>query len=286
MVPISNDSVVCRNSFENSACNINIIQVRQPIYSKYLKRKEWFDAFVQLGVFNQSDYTTNSASILGFRLMSHIVRNYVTVNPSIVKAAAHLFANVTERYRIGFHLRMSDNSSDFRETFKMEHFLYNKDVKRVLDCHFIDYSRHPMFYVASDSSLVKDEIASLSNSTVIMNRDKSLHTGHKMSRNDRLLAFQSVLVDVMALSMCDALVVTKGSSLSFLAAAFQGRVPYYIARNTMCYLPRDLTTMTPRCFDCFTHVSKGVSLSDSLPFPKEFLYRIHSPKEWRATPFS
>lgn len=247
VVPIRKDAVVCRNTLENITCDIHIIQVRQPSYSKYLKRKEWFDTFVKLGVFNQSDYSTNSASILGFRLMSHIVRNYITVNPSIVKTAAHMFSNVTGRYRVGFHLRMSDNSSDFKEAFKMEHFLYDEDVKRILDCQYIDYSRHPVFFVASDSSLVKEEITSQSNDTVIMIRDKSLHTGHKMNGNDRVLALHSVLVDVMALSMCDTLVVTKGSSLSFLAAAFQGSVPYYITRNTMCYLPRDLTTMTPRC---------------------------------------
>ena len=218
----------------------------QPAYEKHIKREEWFSVFVKLGVFHESDRDRYSSSVLGFMLMSHIVRNYVHVNPSISSEVNQFLSKYSGRYLVGFHLRMSDSSSDFREIHKMERFLYFNDAMNVIDCKFIDYSRHPVLYVASDSSYVKEQIEAHSNSTVIVNRGRSLHTDHGMSDSDRLLAYHSVLFDILALSKCESLIVTKGSSFSFLAAAFLGHVPYYITRNTACYLPQNLTTLTPR----------------------------------------
>ena len=86
-----------------------------------------------------------------------------------------------------------------------------------------------------------------SNATIITHNATSLHTDHAMSSDQKTIAIESVLFDIVALSRCDILIVTKGSSLSYLAAAYQGSVPYYVTRNTTCYYPHNLTTLTPSC---------------------------------------
>ena len=47
-----------------------------------------------------------------------------------------------------------------------------------------------------------------------------------------------VLVDMLSLASCDYIIGTWRSSYSLLAAAFQGHIPYYVSRNTPCFIPK------------------------------------------------
>ena len=54
------------------------------------------------------------------------------------------------------------------------------------------------------------------------------------------------LIDVIALSKCSKIIGTLGSSLTYLAAALQGKYPYYVTRNHNCFYPTTLTTIHPK----------------------------------------
>lgn len=199
---------------------------------------------MQIGVFNTSDYSQHP-SILGFRLFSFVVRNHMAINKRIINRVSALLSPYSGRPFVGLHLRMSNRLSDFREKYICENFLYDNDVDAIQECKYINYQQQPVIYVASDSSIVKEKINVMLNTTVIMHNATSFHTDHKMSSDNKRLAYESVLYDIVVLSKCDVLIVTKGSSLSYLAAAYQGSVPYYVSRNKTCYYPHSLTTLTP-----------------------------------------
>ena len=119
-LPKDRFSRACSNTLTNYACKTSLIQVYLPAYEKHIKREEWFSVFVKLGVFSELDRDQYSSSVLGFLLMSHIVRNYVHINPNISSEVNQFLSKYSGRYLVGFHLRMSDSSSDFREKYKME----------------------------------------------------------------------------------------------------------------------------------------------------------------------
>ncbi len=191
-----------------------------------------------------SDYSQHP-SILAFHLFSYVVRNHMIINKRIQNSVLNLFSSYSGGCSVGFHLRLSGTLSDFKERSIYENFLFESDINTLQECKYIDYQKRPVFYVASDSSLVKERIRANSNATVITHNATSLHTGHAIGGDKEQTAFQSVLFDIVALSKCHILIVTKGSSLSYLAAAYQGNVPYYISRNTTCYYPTSLTTLAP-----------------------------------------
>lgn len=230
--------------------NCQIIHVRayNPSYYSYvISKREWFDVLTGLGLLESNDWDLTQ-SIRGFKLMSTILRKYFRFNPKLESEVNNMLQAYNKESLIGIHLRMSDSSSDFKEAYISEHFIFEEDALSVLRCKYINHSHNPVLYVASDSSSIKKEIAKQSNVTVITSNMKSLHTGHNMEQNQRNEALRAVVLDIIALSKCKTLIVTKGSSLSYIAAAFQGSVPYYISRNTSCFFPKELTTLVPRAW--------------------------------------
>lgn len=235
------------NQFQPN-CQIIHVRAYNPSYYSYIiSKREWFDELTRLGLLKSSDWD-RTQSIRGFKLMSIILHKYFHFNPMLESEVNSMLQAYNKESLIGIHLRMSDSSSDFKEAYISEHFIFEEDAVSVLRCKYINYSHNPVLYVASDSSFIKKEIAKQSNVTVVTSNMKSLHTGHNMEQNQRNEALHSVVMDIIALSKCKTLIVTKGSSLSYIAAAFQGSVPYYISRNTSCFFPKELTTLVPRAW--------------------------------------
>lgn len=234
------------NQFQPN-CQIIHVRAYNPSYYSYIiSKREWFDELTRLGLLESSDWD-RTQSIRGFKLMSIILHKYFHFNPKLESEVNNMLQAYNKESLIGIHLRMSDSSSDFKEAYISEHFIFEEDAMSVLRCKYINYSHNPVLYVASDSSFIKKEIAEQSNVTVVMSSKKSLHTGHNMEQNQRNEALCAVVHDIIALSKCKTLIVTKGSSLSYIAAAFY-EVPYYISRNTSCYYPNELTTLIPRAW--------------------------------------
>ena len=235
------------NQFQPN-CQIIHVRAYNPSYYSYIiSKREWFDELTRLGLVKSSDWD-RTQSIRGFKLMSIILHKYFHFNPMLESEVNSMLKAYNKESLIGIHLRMSDSSSDFKEAYISEHFIFEEDALSVLRCKYINHSHNPVLYVASDSSSIKKEIAKQSNVTVVTSNMKSLHTGHNMEQNQRNEALHSVVMDIIALSKCKTLIVTKGSSLSYIAAAFQGSVPYYISRNTSCFFPKELTTLVPRAW--------------------------------------
>lgn len=196
---------------------------------------------MKLGLLTPREWN-DTKNIRVFKLMSVILRRFFRFNVEYENEARSILKSYKTDYLVGMHFRMSDNNGDFREWV---HFIYEEDALKALKCEYVDYSLHPVFYVASDSSYIKRRIREVSNTTVILSDKKALHSGREVNNTRINMALQALILDMIILSKCKMLIVTKGSSFSYIAAAFQGSVPYYISRNTTCFLPQELTTLLP-----------------------------------------
>ena len=200
--------------------------------------KDAFDAIASLNLVNETDHNMNGEDLV-FQVYSTILNRYFQFNKYAVQKVEQMLSRFRNRYLVGFHIRMGDAESDFKEGV---HFLYKSDIARFVNCCYIDRSQDPVFYVASDSSAAKAIIKMHAKNTVFQNAT-AVHSRGEIRRRHGTSGLQGVLVDILFLSKCHVIVGTKGSSFTYLAAAFQGHYPYYVTRNTDCYCPQHLTTL-------------------------------------------
>ena len=196
-----------------------------------------YNAITSLKLVNATNDLGADTSIV-FQLYSIILNRYFQFNARAKEEVENLLSEYRNRYLVGFHIRMGDTESDFKETV---HFVYKSDIIRFVNCSFIDQTRDPVFYVASDSSMAKEVIRMHANNTVYQNTS-AIHSRGEIWMGRAASGLQGVLVDIMVLAKCQFIVGTKGSSLTYLAAALHGHYPYYVTRNTDCYSPKTLTT--------------------------------------------
>lgn len=237
-----NDTHVCKGLNNRPECRVNLIATRKPVAAAYIKYKWVFDRFVELGVFQPADYDVNNTSILGFRLISYIVRHAFRFNDQVMKEANAIIPSYNQRHVTGFHIRISDSISDFKERAR---FLYRSDIPRFMHCPYVNYSTNEIIFIASDSSFAKEMIKRNVSSTVVYQKRKAVHSGNEIMSGKASMGVYSVLVDIAVFMKCDRIVGTTGSTLTYLAGAFQGSVPYYVGRNTDCYYPHYLNTTKP-----------------------------------------
>lgn len=226
----------------HATCKYFILSNIQPLPEDFFNGTEEFNTIASLGSFNEWGAAAHKEGRV-FRLYSLILRRYFKLNESIVREVDSLLAGYPSRYLVGFHLRISGKESDFAER---NQFLYQTEIPRFLACSFIDYAQNPVFFVASDSSKAKRVIAASTNRTVLYQTARIVHTRTGIRNGTAHNGVNGVLTDVLALSRCRFIVGTKGSSLTYLAAAFQGHYPFYITRDTDCYYPSELSTRVPK----------------------------------------
>ena len=235
----ANDTSVCYGLTMNPACNTIVIATRMPLAERYVGEQWVFDTLRSLGFFNSTD-GTRSANSLGFQLISTLLQNNFQFNDSIVQESRQLLQEAKSNYRIGIHIRLSNGASDFRE---YANFIFPSEIPRFANCTFIDFAKHPAFFVASDSSYAKQVISSSVNATVITQARKAVHSKGEILSGKASMGVYSALVDIVTLSRCSVIIGTRGSSLTYVAAALGGVIPYYVDKNTDCYYPKEVTTI-------------------------------------------
>ena len=233
----ANSSNVCIGYNRKRNCTIYVISRLYPLPEAFFHDKDAYNAAVSLQLVNDTERTGNGADLV-FQLYSILLKRYFQFNPRVIQEVEHLLSNYRNRYLVGFHIRMGDMESDFKETV---HFLYKSDVVRFVNCSFIDQSQDPVYYVASDSSAAKAIIQKHAK-TVVLQNATAIQSQTEIIKRHAVIGLQRVLVDTMALSKCQVIIGTKSSSLTYLAAALQGHYPYYVTRNQDCYYPQRLTT--------------------------------------------
>lgn len=235
----ANDTSVCYGLTMNPACSTIVIATRMPLAERYVGEQWVFDTLRSLGFFNSTD-TTRSANSLGFQLISTLLQNNLQFNDSIVQESRQLLQEARSDYRVGIHIRLSNGASDFRE---YANFIFPSDIPRFANCTFIDFAKHPAFFVASDSSYAKQVISRSVNATVITQARKAVHSKGEILSGKASIGVYSALVDIITLSQCSIIIGTRGSSLTYVAAALSGAFPYYVDKNTDCYDPKEVTTI-------------------------------------------
>ena len=226
-----------------------VIKSFYPRAEEYLRNKWFFDEYVRLGVFHESDYSY-SRNYLAFRLNSYIAKHYIRFSQSIEKEINELLLGVERKDLVGFHIRMGDQLSDVKEN---ANFLYSYDVLRFINCSYINYTSQSVLYIASDSSLVKRSINNITKHTVLFQQSRVIHSRQEIRKGVVSTAVKQVLIDIGVLSKCSVIIGTLGSSLTYLAACLQGSIPYYVTRNHDCFYPSILTTFVPRCYCLLTN---------------------------------
>ena len=230
----ANNTNACRGYNRKKNCTLYVISTLYPMSDAFFDDSDAHNAITSLKLVND---TGTSASIV-FQLYSLILNRYFQFNARVREEVESLLSEYKNRYLIGFHIRMGDTESDFKETV---HFIYKSDIIRFVNCSFIDQKRDPVFYVASDSSMAKAVIRMHAKNAVYQNATAA-HSGREIWKGHVASGLYGVLVDIMALAKCQFIIGTKGSSLTYLAAALHGHYPYYVTRNTDCYSPKTLTT--------------------------------------------
>lgn len=221
-----------------------VVRSYYPRAEEYLQNKWFFDEYVKLGVFHESDYMNENLNHLAFRLNSYIAKRYFRFSDSIMKEVNDLLVGIEARDLVGYHIRMGDAASDVKEH---ANFLYSSDVMRFINCSHIHYTPHSVLYVASDSSLAKQWIKNTTSYRTLFQQSRVSHSWNDIREGVVSSAVKQVLVDIGVLSKCSVIVGTLGSSLTYLAACLQGSIPYYVTRNRDCYYPLNLTTFVPLC---------------------------------------
>lgn len=207
-----------------------------------MQNRSFFSLLVDRGVFKQSDYNSSDLNHLGFVLNSYILKNYFRVNNSIQMEATSLLQKRHDQSLVGFHIRMGDQMSDVHEGAS---FLFPSDIPRFMSCYAINYTSNPTLFVASDSLYVKHMIKDKYPITLFQDV-KVVHSYKDIKEGKSSSAVRQVLVDLIALSQCDIIIGTLGSSLTYLAGCLKGQYPLYVTRNRDCFLPLRLTTVIPR----------------------------------------
>ena len=232
-----NNTNACRGYNRRKNCTLYVISTLFPLSDTFFNDRDAYSTVVSLKLVNASSDMGADTSIV-FQLYSIILNRYFQFNAHVKEEVENLLSEYKNRYLIGFHIRMGDTESDFKETV---HFIYKSDIIRFVNCSFIDQKRDPVIYVASDSSVAKAVIRMHAKNTVYQNATAA-HSGREIWKGHVASGLYGVLVDIMALAKCQFIIGTKRSSLTYLAAALHGHYPYYVTRNTDCYSPKTLTT--------------------------------------------
>lgn len=230
---------MCYGYSPNENCTTILVRTRYPLSDDFFLQNGVYEKLTSITQFNG---ITRNKSIT-FQVYSIILKNYIKPNDEIIHTVDSLLRGYNSRNLIGFHIRVSGKESDFKESAQ---FLYRSDLLRFINCSLIDYYKEPVIYVASDSSFAKQLIVNNTSHRVVFNNAIAIHTSSEIGKGNATTGVFGVLVDILALSRCQQIIGTKGSSLTYLAAAYQGDYPLYITRNTDCYYPMKLTTIIPR----------------------------------------
>ena len=212
-----------------------------PLFAWITGRKDNYQCLVELGLLDNIPYGTRDVSINGFYLLSRIVRNYFRMTNTISnKVNRNLDSNWNTTNRIGIHIRKGDKTSDLRESHP---FLYNSDVNSFIECNIIKNYINPTIYLASDSTVAKLQFQSLNkkyNYHIMTTNIKARHTSvFSLSKGPSSILFNTV-ADLLSIAQSDIVIGTQDSTFSIVAAAFQGKVPYLVAKHKHCYQPQIL----------------------------------------------
>lgn len=207
------------------------IKTNCPLFAWVLGNKHNYEKFVQLGFLPNKPFNSSDISVHGFRLLSHILKNYFIFSKDVTGVVTKNRNAWKNRPSVGMHIRKG-KSKEFRD----KEFLYYSDVNGFVNCNLFKNLSNPVVYVASDSTEMKQKIMKSKRSFSVVT--SHVHASHSSPTllNQKSKVIGDVLIDVLTVASCDYVIGTWGSTLSILAAAFQGNIPYLVGKNQSCFL--------------------------------------------------
>ena len=216
-----------------------------PLFAWVLGNEHNYEKFVQLGFLPNEPFNSTDVSVHGFRLLSHILKNYFIFSNDITNVVTENRNAWKNRPSVGMHIRRG-KSKEFNEYTDVV-FLSYDDVNGFINCSLLKNLTKPVIYVASDSMMMKQRIMKSNHSfSVITSSIRASHSSSALSNsNSRVVG--DVLIDILTVASCDYIIGTRSSTLTILAAAFQGNIPYLVGKNTDCYLSNVVNFFTVFC---------------------------------------
>ena len=212
-----------------------------PLFAWITSRKENYQQLVKMGLLDNYPFGYYDVSINGFYLLSNVLRRYFKITPYINQLVdRNLNGDWNKENRIGIHIRMGDRDADFKES---NPFLFDNDVESFIDCNILNTYTKPTIYLASDSTKAKSKFYELNQKylyKISSTHEKAKHTSvYNVPRGPSQILHQSV-ADLLSIAQSDQVIGTQDSTFSIVAAAFQGKIPYLVAKSKKCYQPRIL----------------------------------------------
>lgn len=205
-----------------------------PLFSWLLFNEENYNALVKIGLLEDVPYHSRDPRAHSFYLMSNILRKHVIVSPMIQEAVENRLRRFRNSTLVGFHIRKGDRHSDFKET---RDFIYGDDVYQFARCSVVQSHPGAVLFVASDSTEAKNVVKSSTRHPVITVASKARHSNGHMGQNTNIDILAESFTDMLTVGACDYVVGTWKSTFSVIAAAFQGNIPYFVARRKACFQP-------------------------------------------------
>lgn len=213
-----------------------IVSSNCPLFMWMLYNEDTYNMVVSLGLLPKEPFYKRDASLRGFDLLSKVLRTYFIPKQHIQDRVNELVKDFRGYTTVGFHIRKADRTSDVKESRR---FLFHNDVSAFSTCEVFTTLHNPLIFVASDSTEAKQQVEK-ENPTrkVITSSIVAHHTYFAVRKEKSKHYLDDVLVDMLSLASCDYIIGTWKSTYSLLAAAFQGHIPYYVSRNSRCFIPK------------------------------------------------
>ena len=229
-----------------------------PLFSWLLYNEENYNTLVKLGLLEDIPYKSRDPRAHSFYLMSNIFKRHLTVSPLIQEVVENRIRRYRNSTLVGFHIRKGDRHSDFKET---RDFIFGEDVYQFVRCSIVQSHPNAVLFVASDSTEAKNVIRANTRHVVITVSSKARHSNGSMGLKKNIDILAESFADMLTVGSCDYVVGTWRSTFSVVAAAFQGRIPYFVARRKACFQP----TYVDYCNVCLTRRTGfgGIFLNDS-----------------------
>ena len=196
-----------------------------PLFHWILFNKYNYDRLVEAGLIDAIPFRRESTAKTSFKLMVNIIRNYLTVQPTVQQQVDQRRQTFNGQTSIGFHIRKGDKHADFKET---RNFLYDRDVLAFPQCVIVQNHTNAVLYVASDSNEAKKMVQKATHHRVIVSSTVARHSHAAMRKEKNVDILMDSFVDLLAVASCDFIVGTWKSSFSVVAGAFRGVTPYFV----------------------------------------------------------
>ena len=206
-----------------------------PLFAWMTYNNQTYNSLVRLGFLKNEPFNSAHSGVYGFHVLSYVMKNHFVFSKQFLEKVGARRKAIGEGKCIGFHMRMGNTISDFKDTHQ---FLLNSIIPSFGNCSIVSKLKNATIFVSSDSNSAVQKIKNmLPNRKVVSFHRKAAHTGNIDFPKKENMDLSNTLLDLATLGICDELVGTKSSTFTILASSLIGKLPYLVSRKSNCFIP-------------------------------------------------